>query len=284
MTNNWRSWAPLAVLVLVVLLVLMSVLWVLPIWFTSDSFDVSRIEAMNEVRTTLVQVLGGSILVGGLYFTAQSLRLSRQGQMTEHFGRAVEQLGHREVDVRIGGIYALERLLRESQDDHQPITEILSAFIRLHAARDKDHIVDPAWRRGTTPEGLSSLRADVQAALTVLGRRPNRLETQQLNLRGSDLRLAFLHGARLQNVNLNDCWLDYADLGEIDLRKAHLRNMSFAHAWMRAARLDEAHFADTSFRYAILQNAVLSDTRWWRADWVRTDLSGAVRSSLQRPE
>src|SRR5207245_3575887 len=78
-------------------------------------------------------------------------------------------------DVRLGGIYALERIARESQRDHGPIMEVLAAFVREHswpavlpepeAAPGSDSLVEtdePAWLR---------VPADIQEAVTVLGRR-----------------------------------------------------------------------------------------------------------------
>jgi hypothetical protein len=44
--------------------------------------------------------------------------LSREGQATDRYTKAIEQLGSDKIDVRIGGIYALERVARDSPRDH----------------------------------------------------------------------------------------------------------------------------------------------------------------------
>jgi hypothetical protein len=80
------------------------------------------------VRSTLLQAPAGLALAGGLYFTAQTLRLNREGQITDRFTRAIEQLGDAKVDVRLGGIYALERTAKSSAEDHGPIMEVLTAY------------------------------------------------------------------------------------------------------------------------------------------------------------
>jgi hypothetical protein len=74
------------------------------------------------VRTALLAVLAGVLAAIGAYYTHRSFglnreshELNRQGQITERFTRALEQLGNADsVHVRLGGIYALERLARES--------------------------------------------------------------------------------------------------------------------------------------------------------------------------
>ena len=110
-----------------------------------------RAAEVGRVRTALLAVLAGSIAVVGAIYTARTFALNRQTYeharettrqsheldqarlVTERFTRAVDQLGNENLDVRLGGIYALERLARESRDDHGPIMEILTAYVREHA-------------------------------------------------------------------------------------------------------------------------------------------------------
>lgn len=59
------------------------------------------------------QALGGLAVLGGLLYTARIFRLSREGQLTERYTKAIEQLGSGTLDVRLGAIYALERLAHD---------------------------------------------------------------------------------------------------------------------------------------------------------------------------
>ncbi|GAD83413.1 hypothetical protein NCAST_19_01145 [Nocardia asteroides NBRC 15531] len=123
--------------------------------------------------------------VAALWFSAQSLQstrdqygLSAQGQVTERFTNAVESLGSEKVNVRLGGIYSLERLAKDSAEDQPTIIEILSGFIRTQAPADTPACTLPELvRDDSAPRGwryagpLPQTAIDVQAALTVLGRR-----------------------------------------------------------------------------------------------------------------
>ena len=52
----------------------------------------------------------------------ETLRISQEGQITERFTKAIDQLGNKDsLAVRVGGIYALERIARDSERDHGPI-------------------------------------------------------------------------------------------------------------------------------------------------------------------
>ena len=168
-----------------------------------------RLTAESGFRQTLIQITGGAALLGGLYFTAQTLRTSQEtlqvnqetlrttqaGQFTERFNKAVEYLGNKEqLMVRVGGIYALERIAKDSEYDHWTVMEVLTAFVREQTQVQK---ITPtkslkANMKSQVQES-SKPPADIQAILTVLGRRTRRYEHevwQMLNLRRSHLGLA----------------------------------------------------------------------------------------------
>jgi hypothetical protein len=76
----------------------------------------------------------GLAAAGALWFTTRNFTLSRrtfelteQGQVTDRYTKAIEQLGSDKLDVRIGSIYALERVARDSARDHPTVMEVLTA-------------------------------------------------------------------------------------------------------------------------------------------------------------
>src|SRR5580693_6476602 len=120
--------------------------------------------------------LAGLLAAGALVFTAQNFNLSREGQVTDRYTKAIEQLGSDKLDVRIGGIYALERIARDSARDHPTVMEVLTAFIREHSHEQwppSDHPAGRGQERSTRP--------DVQAALIVVGRRDPHRDIQPID-------------------------------------------------------------------------------------------------------
>ena len=89
--------------------------------------------ARDAARGRLLTLGAGLLAAGALLFTARNFTLSREGQVTDRYTKAIEQLGSDKLDVRIGGIYALERVARDSAKDHPTIMEVLTAFIREHS-------------------------------------------------------------------------------------------------------------------------------------------------------
>ncbi|MFI7648812.1 pentapeptide repeat-containing protein [Micromonospora sp. NPDC049460] len=172
-------------------------------------------------------------------------RLTAQGQITDRFTKAVEQLGQsspEKVDVRLGAIYALERIMRDSADDQPAVVDILTAFVRVHS---------PAPKRLTPP---SPLTIDIQAALTVLGRRDsthdNKGGPKGPLRRVLDLAKTDLHSASLAGANLADANLTRADLATVNLTDAYLHGADLRGADLRGADLRSADLSDANLTYA----------------------------------
>jgi hypothetical protein len=84
--------------------------------------------ARDAARGRLLTLGAGLLAAGALGFTARNFTLSRrtfvlteQGQVTDRYTKAIEQLGSDKLDVRIGGIYALERVACDSARDHPTV-------------------------------------------------------------------------------------------------------------------------------------------------------------------
>jgi hypothetical protein len=189
--------------------------------------------------------------------------------------RAIDQLGkvddkgNKLFEIRIGGIYALQRIARESEEDYWPIMEILTAYVREHAPwPPEEPSSEEEVEEGKPPE------ADIQAILTVIGRReryPGHKESERLDLQGTNLRRssalseAHLAGAYFMGTNLSNAILSGADLSGADLSGADLLEADLSRANLKGADLSNA----------ILAEADLSEADLSEADIGGADLSGA---------
>ena len=97
-------------------------------------------QAQDAARGRLLTLGAGIFAAGALTFTARNsifaqrtVQLTEQGQVTDRYTKAIDQLGSDKLDVRIGGIHALERVARDSARDHPTVMEVLAAFIREHS-------------------------------------------------------------------------------------------------------------------------------------------------------
>ncbi len=222
--------------------------------------------ALDDARERLLTMGAGLLALAALVYTARTFNLSRQGQVADRYTKAIEQLGSDKLDVRIGGIYALEQIARDSFRDHSTVMEVLAAFIREHS-HEQWHPPRPAdWRRN--PE--LGLRPDIQAAATVIGRRDPSRDRDQINLGGADL-----SRVQLPNADLGRCSLHYSNLTGANLFRANLRQTEFVGADLTRANLSESDLYNANFTLAILKEALLSG-----ADLRLAIFSGAKIASL----
>jgi len=289
-----------------VLTLLFVLLWEVPKWQVAGIEEPKdRLAAESAFRQTLVQLVGGTALLFGLYFTAQTLRTSQktlqvnqetllttqQGQITVRFGNAIEHLGDKErLTVRLGGIYALERIARDSPKDHWQIMEVLTAYVRDNAPwppkttqLSQDGSVVEGKQAGKEDQSIPKrLATDIQAVLTVLGRRIRSSDQigENLTLSHTDLRNANLSNAHLQGANLWGVHLEGANLLAAHLEKAmlwdaHLERALLTNAHLRGARLMSARLEGATLIGAHLEGAFLTNANLEGATLIGAHLEGA---------
>jgi hypothetical protein len=165
----------------------------------------ARADTEDNFRKTVGQALGGAaVLIGAaaayLQFTQQQraardqLQASHELLISNQVSKGFEQLAGDKPAMRLGGIYALEGVMNTSDQYHQPVVEALCAFVRDST-------------RGKVNDKLAT---DVQAALTVIGRRKRGAGV--VNLAGANIPAADLGGADLSSADLHGAILSGADL------------------------------------------------------------------------
>jgi uncharacterized protein YjbI with pentapeptide repeats len=219
----------------------------------------ARADVEDNYRKTIGQLLGGAaVLIGAalayLQFTQQQ-RASRDLLISNQVGRGFEQLGSKSRLVRLGGIYALEGVMKTSGEYYDPVLEALSAVVR-DGTRTETSAGPPA--------------TDIQAALTVIGRRTEVgtgvLDLANAHIPRADLFRAKLTRANLSGANLSSASLGFAALNGADLSRADLSRANLDGASMRFASLTGANLRNASLAYSGLTNADLSGADLTRAD------------------
>ena len=244
----------------------------------------------NIDRRTLEATQGSVILTQKR--DTETVRLTTEAQVTDRYIKAIGLLASKEPDERLGGIYALERLMVDSPRDQSTIVEVLAASIRR--ASPWPLTVQPS---GTPPPALSAAPAtdtqrpstDLVAAITVLARRPREenprvIDLRRTNLAGLELGHPVIKSSRsqgnLSSVDLRNANLTGANLSEIDLTEALLIGADMTRARFRftilaGADLSESILADAYLGRVNAQRARLRKARLVGADLFRSGLVSA---------
>lgn len=225
--------------------------------------------------------LPGLAALAALLFTwmqvgqaSKELRISEEGQITNRFTAAINNLGSASLDVRLGGIYALERIMQDSFRDHPTVVSVLSAYAREHAS------LPASGTKATSTEQLPL--TDIQAVVNVLARRPpgrdrgTVVDLSRTDLRGLkamytdgdiNLREVLFTGADLRNADLSS-----ADLRKASLDGANLTEATLSHANLRGAYLPKAILTDAN----LCSGETLVDPETGQTDSLCPDLTGVV--------
>ncbi len=243
----------------------------------------ARLQAARDAARGRLLTLGaGLFAISALVYTARSFTLSREGQVTDRYTKAIEQLGSDKLNVRIGGIYALERIARDSARDHPTVMEVLAAFVREHSREQWPPMPDEPGV--DAPERTT--RSDVQAAVTVIGRRNFRHDRQAVNLNDANLVRADLTGGTLIRATLRDVNLTRADLTftGANLIRANLTGATLTGADLTGADLTRATLVGANLTRANLTGATLTDADLTGVTLIRANLTRAnlTRANLRQ--
>jgi hypothetical protein len=275
------------------------------------------VAAINSVRGTLLQAIGGIVLFLGAFAAWRQLRLSRmqlslaqeqanesrrnsdqqvalareqmkqtydatqhelhltrEAQITERFTRAIDQLGSTSLDVRLGGIYGLERIARDSPGELETIGDILAAYIRQHSPWPPTR--GSQWPETTPIDQVPELRiraADVQAALSALGR--GAASGKVVDLSDVDLRRADFSHSQLECALFSCSHLEVSDFTEARLEKACFLFADLTKAVMRGTDLKDGRFKAVCLKDALFDDAELVCTEFSQVDLSGADLNRA---------
>jgi uncharacterized protein YjbI with pentapeptide repeats len=216
--------------------------------------------------------LPGFAALAALLFTwrqvgqaSTELRISEQGQITNRYNAAINNLGSQSIDVRLGGMYALQRIMQDSTRDHPTVVSVLSAYVRQHAPLP----ASGATKSQATSEEHSPA-ADIQAVINVLAhRRPAFDKGATVDLSRTDLTRLKSMGTgtiNLRQANLTEADLGEADLTGVDLRGADLSDADLQLASLFGANLARATLLGTNLSGAHLNNAIFTKTAFCGTD------------------
>lgn len=202
------------------------------------------------------------------------------------------QLGSEQVAVRIAAVHRLEQIARDEPAQHGPIMQTLGAFVRERAPAPTGRFVGDRYEPPEPADVFVPPRTDVQAALTVLGRRnrdrdrpSDRPMLTSVNLSGYDLsggdftsanfRGSYLCGAAFTGARLAAASFDHANLERADLFGTDSMGASFAGVAASGARFAHARLDGASFVDADLRGADFIRARLEGADLAHANYDGA---------
>ena len=243
-------------------------------------------------------IAGAGAVIGYIFATARNIILDNQNkinaraQTTESMVQAIAQIGafndgKPNVEVRLGGLYSLQRIMKDSPKDEETIGKIFYAYVRENITRDRikqaDKIEELKKSKGEEKEYLR-LPEDIQATLIIISQLNEEwrdrgikwLLDPQLNLSYTDFSNYFLTHLDVRDTNLEHANFSDTDLHFAQLSGASFHRVNFSGAMFFGADLSNAHLAFANFSDADLTDADLDN-----ANLAFADLSSVVLSQVE---
>jgi uncharacterized protein YjbI with pentapeptide repeats len=271
------------------------VLWWVPKWQVSRSRGDSRFTNEHEARKVLAEILGGGLLLAGVWASIENLKISQQtlvtsqqGQRTEVMAKAVDRLNHDNEFTRMGAVMILGQLAEQSANDRGQVLKLLEAYLRARSPSDLQ-----SFTHALGLEKPSSV--DIAAAVQVLVRPIIRINESHplilshISFHDVDLHGARLDGAKMWGTHMGKVGLTGASLVGADVRNSVVwmlygENTNAASSTFIATKisaevnkfnLTRAKFLGCTIEMTSLKNANLQEAVFATSRLISVDLSHA---------
>ena len=239
----------------------------------------SRSTTARNVGLLLFGVVAIAFAVWRGVVASRQAKTSQRGLLNERYQKGAEMIGSDVLTVRLGGIYALQRLAEENAEQyHIQIMRLLCVFVH-HPTGDKgrDANNNATGTEGQPENKYYPVREDVHAAMKAIGTRSRvGIKLEQEEVFHLDLSGAHLQGAHLQGAHLIEADLNGANLIGANLIGAHLQGADLQGVELIEADLNSAHLNGAHLNGAILEFAHLIVVRLQDADLNSAHLQGAL--------
>lgn len=196
---------------------------------------------------------------------------SQLGLLNERYQKGAEMLGSEVPTVRLGGIYALDRLARERPEEyHIPILNLLCIFLRTETAKRVRKNAENVDIRDVAPpevpvdvqEVSKAIFTRTDAQVAVEDDREYRLDLRGVILAGLHFPMyAKLYGADLRDADLGETKMIGASLAHADLSDANLYKASLAGSDLSHAKLTRVTWLDSELDGVNMSGAILKECR-----------------------
>ncbi|MCI5178245.1 MAG: pentapeptide repeat-containing protein [Candidatus Electrothrix sp. AW3_4] len=231
-------------------IIIICILWYIPRWQNAQNKkngitgrDLADLE--DAYRRTLSQIIGGSAVILGIYFTWSSLELtqrtleqSERRATAEMFSQGIEQLtashsnGKPKVATRLGGIYTLRQIALSTSDYFYPIVSIFNAYLQSNLL--------PGDKNVQSTAGDLESRGDIAAIFKIIG--DKEFFSKYTDRFGQAvIRIPMLIAPHIvmRNESLAGLNFDHPKLSESDFTKSRFLMVQFIYADLRFSKFDE---------------------------------------------
>lgn len=184
-------------------------------------FNIKTSIQLKDISEILTRLFGTCAVLIAAYIGWQRVEVHRNGQVTDGFIRANEQLGavtnegKPQIETRLGGIYALEKIAKENKEKYFCVViNILTAYVRENSKCSEIDNDNPEHKKN------KKMKTDISAIIEILRKTDFSFYHENNNIIN-------LSGSYMPNAVFTEADLSGADLSGAELSWAIFKRLSF---------------------------------------------------------
>lgn len=285
--------------VLIFTVSLIFVLWPLSntiaIWQTGGqniADNNERVKRENEIRTSFIQLVGGAVILMGVYFTWRRTiaaenenTIQKAGLITDKWDHAIGHLNTRSPATIIGSSIFLRQIAREEVDQSENVANFVGTYLREHLYHELGDKEKTAQR--PFPQSFSSLIKTLEFAISQC---PNSyLDLSHVDLRNAEFRFMKLPRLRVIESSFSNyrCWQkwqsgvlfpkDTATFTRVDFHDSLFVSVQLSCCAFQYVDLTNSKFVESNLAGAIFRgNTDLTGADFATSEIDGCDFSGAI--------
>ena len=234
-------------------------------------------EAVRNLAIAFIGTTSGLGALFGIYLAIlksetneRQTYTDEQGLITDRINKAIERLNTNDknglpiIEVRLGALYALERIAQDSIRDHIQIMDILCAYVKTNS---------PLPKKATPPS------KDIQVAVKIIGWRGNgiegkkRLRKEKQKKYFIDLSYCDLNGLIFNKMDLSRALFYYSNFDKAKFYETTMKSARFDYAELNDVRIEKTDITNGSFRSAEIIHSLFSVSNLTNASFFQANLS-----------
>jgi uncharacterized protein YjbI with pentapeptide repeats len=233
------------IVIISVILFIFAIIWLLPKLQLSkhktDQISQSDlIDLENKLRQTISQILGGVLLLSGIYFSYSENTNLKFKQNTETLSNSLKQLNDSVTAIRIGAIYTLNKLSINSEEDKDIITDIFANYISKN-----------------NRDSLNRNKEEIQLIFNLIGKGKFSNERIKIyNAHFSNLKISNLDFSKMTFIH---CSFDSCDIWYTNFTESSLSESTFLNCGMLTCNFTNATIFGGSFKTTNLDGSDFTD-------------------------
>lgn len=213
----------------------------------SDPLEVKNLE--NELRRTIIQLIGGIFLVLGAYLSWNTYAQTKERDFAQQLNKIISLMGNNKDYVKIGAIYSLKQITENHEDNYDIVLNILTSYLRDYGKWQDTEYSSNVELRQSLLSVINSIRVyNTQRQIDLSHLDLKDLSLQSMNLKNIKFIESYFNSSDLKNSNFDNSILSGSSFNNANLESTSFKNCDLRYTTFKRANIRNANFSGADLR------------------------------------